>query len=158
MRLPLCTFAILGLGAVISLHAASTQPQECTQDCLVKIDGLQQTYQRGAHVNISIQNQSKQKVLVIASVEGRTADGWSEVLASVADPNRPFAKLVKATPIKAGAAWTVAYDPWATLAMRSQLLPKAGKPTVLRLVVSVHKRQGLVQRITSEPFSLVSEK
>ncbi|SRR5581483_10569556 len=155
MKLVLRIFLVLGLVAVISLHAASTQPQECTHDCLVKIDGLQATYQRGSHVNISIENQSKQEVLVIATVEGLAADGWSEILASIADPSRPFAKVVKATPIKANAAWVVSYDPWATLAKRSKLLPKAHKPTALRLVVSVHTREKLVQRITSEQFGLV---
>ena len=148
---------MLGVSLMFASELYSAQPT-CTKNCLVRIDDLQTIYQRGSHVDISIQNQAKMAISVVVAVDGRDSQGWSEIMASVTEPDRPFAMLVKGTRIPPGKAKRFSYDPWTTLDARAKLLPPAERPTLLRLDVHVHTDQGLVHFVLSEPFRLADTK
>ena len=148
------------LMTLISVAAAILCPpqigsQECTHDCLVEIAGLQTQYGPNTQVKATIRNRSRESILVNVAQEGYSNGHWVEILASVIDPNHPFARMVKATPLKAGLSFSVSFDPRATLAARTKLAPFAENPTQFRLRISVHERDKLVQEVTSEPFRLI---
>ena len=164
------TFAALVLGSAVSLYSASAKPEECTRNCLVALEGLQITYSSGSHADLSIHSQSKRDLGVNVAVEGLEAGSWSEIAGSVSDPAHTFSKVLKLTPLKAGASILIAFNPCETpilirtgdsLGMSehpcSTPVSGAGMPTSLRLRVDVFDpvKKRLVQRVRSEEFRLV---
>ena len=154
MKLVKCLVVVFTLSMVCASGSTFAQ-QTCTKNCLVKIDGLRATYQRGAHVDISIQNQSHDKIAVVVAVDGRDSQGWVEIMASVIEPDRPLAKLVHGSDVLPDETKQFSYDPWTTLDARTKMLPGAERPTLLRFEVHVHTNEGFVQRVRSEEFRLV---
>jgi hypothetical protein len=161
--------AILHVGVVFAITVVFAQKQpaavppistieRCTQNCLVTIEGLRAAYYPGERVEFSIQNQTKNRILVAVSVDGHFNVGWVEILASVVEPDRPLVKVVKATPIQGGKAWSFSYDPWTTLEARAKMLPRSERPNVLRLRVYVDPGGKNSQVVPSQTFRIVETK
>jgi hypothetical protein len=107
-------------------------------------------------VKIFIHNRTDRNVFVNVAAEGYYAAQWIEVVASLANPQVPFAKVVRLTPVSARASVPFSYDPLAALEARAAVVPRARKPTLFRLNVSVHSREHMLQRVMSEPFRVGS--
>lgn len=157
------------LFAGLSLHAAP-KPQECMHECLVKIEGVQNDYSPQSHTNVSILNKSGHDLDINVALEGLEGGSWAEIAGSVSSPSQSFSKMLKLSPIKAGASLVLSFNPCEIpiLVKTGDSLSKSdhpcirstgtGAPTSLRLRVDVYKRrQGTVaQRIRSREFHLLT--
>lgn len=135
---------------------ADTTLQECKKDCLIEIEGLQKEYPSGTPVKIHVRNRTDRELFVNVAAEGCDSGQWIEVVASVANPRDPFAKVVRLTQVGPRASVAFSYDPLAALEKRAKVVPRATKPTLFRLRVSVHSRKEMLQQVTSEPFRVVA--
>ena len=129
--------------------------EKCAQKCMVTIEGLRRTYHRGEHVEVSVRNQTKRRLGVVISVDGKFGREWVEIMGSVVEPDRPFAMVVRGTSIQSGQVQGFDYDPWTTLDANVNFFPGKKLPTVLRLVIHVHPRRDFTQIVSSETFQLV---
>jgi hypothetical protein len=129
--------------------------ERCTQNCPVAIEGLQESYQRGEHLRVSVRNRTEKRIFVDVAVDGQDSRGWIQIMASVSEPNRPFADVVRAIPIPGGKARAFTYDPWTALddAKAKGLLRE--EPRVLRLMVHVLPGGEFSQEVPSKTFRLV---
>jgi hypothetical protein len=161
---------VTGISASLSAHS---KPQDCTQGCLIKIEGLQDTYWPGSRADLKIHNRSKQTLNVNVAVEGLESGSWVEVVGSVSDPKHSMSQILILSPIKAGAPLAITFHPCETpiivktgdslgVSDHPCAKPSAGvaMPTALRLRVDVHVKgqEGISQRVRSQEFRLTAGK
>ena len=172
MTIAKCIFVLFIVGIPVSLAGTRANPQDCIKGCLIEIEGLRDTYSRGALVEVKIRNQSKQRLDVNVAVEGLEAGSWMEIVGSVSDPRHSLSKMLILSAIKTGASMALAFDPCETpiiikigdsLGMSDHPCARpttgAEMPTLLRLRVDVHikSHEGIAQRVRSHEFRLISD-
>jgi hypothetical protein len=164
LRRALGVMTPLGLALMVTPMYAQQEPsnglariERCVQNCLVAIEGVRESYQHGEHVKVSIQNRTKKRILVDVAVDGQYKRGWIQIMASVTEPDRPFANAVRAIPIPGGKARAFICDPWTALddAKAKGLLEH---PKALRLMVHVLPGGEFSQEVPSQTFRIVETK
>ena len=147
---------------------AQRRPEQCAQDCLVSIAGVEPTYSTSSHAELSIHNRSNRKLHINVAVEGLENGSWREIAGSVSDPKHSFSKIVALRTINAGKSLVVSFKPCKTSfiitigsssAISDQLCSKAvplvDVPKSMRVRVDVYAKTGLVQQVRSQQFQLL---
>jgi hypothetical protein len=138
------------MAVVQAFSAADKQP--CLTNCLVEINGLKDQYARDGVVEVTIRNRAGRDLLIDVVAEGYTSGEWIEVTSSIQNPNKPFAKIVKAIPLQAAVTVDTSYDFARAFAAIRKQAPRMEIPSLLRLRVDVLVKGRKVQVVRSKPF------
>lgn len=154
-----------------TLVFASPLPSDCTDNCLIEIEGLRPAYSIASSVTVVIRNRSSHTTDVNVALEGLEGGAWMEVSGSVSDPKNASGKTLRLSPVKAGRSLNLTFDICETpilvkangsLSLLDHPCTKhiagATVPSSFRLRVDVHVkgRKEMAQRIRSAVFHLNS--
>ena len=149
-RLPLYLFVML---ALINVGSPVDSPTVCRGDCIVQITGMQASY-RESKIEFALENTAKRDIIVVVVLDGSYSGEWQEEVASVFDPNRPLAAVVRGKRLKAGERAKYSFDPEVSLSARARVLGFKSKATSYQLRVEVRDENGPLQTVVSKPFRL----
>lgn len=168
-----CTIFIIVTAALFCVGAE--KPKDCTEGCLVAIEGIRPTYSPESHGTIVVRNRTKEQLSVNIAIEGLVDGSWTEVTETISDPKHEFSKILVLSPIKAGASFVIAFNPCATpmTFMQNGSLQISANPcsdsavnhgvaTTLRLRVDVFTKEQMrqmrkPQQVMSQKFKLLPE-
>jgi hypothetical protein len=158
--------AAFALTTTIQSREANLQPQNCTQQCLVQIEGLQSTYSEGSRSKLVVDNRSAGDLYVNVAVEGFRDGSWEEITDSIIDKPRNARKTVMFRKVRARSSFQFVFS----ICDISILQSTTGKttvtsfcsyakrggtvPSMLRLRVDVFSQdqERIVQRVLSKQF------
>ena len=162
-------FRFLAAVAILTLVPSSeiwADGVDCTRECLVKIEGVQQSYSEHARSIITIRNLSAHEVVVNVAAEGLSGSSWEELDGSISDPSHAFMKTKLFRKIETQKTLNLEFSPCAVKILVSKGTHSTerslcslvslgeGPPSKLRLRVDVVGRPGeqIEQRVRSIEF------